>query len=45
MREELLPQQPVSKRDQLKSRLAEAIAGERYELAAKLRDELKGLVD
>jgi hypothetical protein len=43
MREELLPRQPVSKRDVLKKRLAEAVAAERYEQAAKLRDELKNL--
>lgn len=45
MRDELLPQQPVSKRDQLKKRLAEAISTERYEQAAKLRDELKNLTE
>jgi hypothetical protein len=45
MRDELLPQQPVSKRDVLKKRLAEAVTAERYEQAAKLRDELKDLKD
>jgi hypothetical protein len=43
MREELLPKQPISKKDLLKRRLAEAVAGEKYELAAKLRDELKAM--
>lgn len=45
MRDELLPQQPVSKRDMLKKKLAEAVSAERYEQAAKIRDELKDLKD
>lgn len=41
MRESLVPKLPVSQHAELRTRLAEAIENENYELAAILRDELK----
>lgn len=41
MRESLVPKLPVSQHAELRTRLAEAIETENYELAAILRDELK----
>ena len=41
MRDALIPKQPLSPRQDLKRRLADAVAKENYELAAMLRDELK----
>lgn len=43
MREQLSPKLPKSPRAELKERLEKAVAEENYELAAKLRDELKKL--
>lgn len=43
MRDALIPKQPLSPRQDLKKRLAEAVAKENYELAALLRDELKNM--
>lgn len=41
MRESLVPKLPVSQHAELRTRLAEALEHENYELAAILRDELK----
>lgn len=43
MREALVPKLPISQTAELRRRLSEAIRNENYELAAILRDELKGL--
>jgi hypothetical protein len=45
MRNGLVPKLPVSQKAELKSRLAQAVREENYELAAILRDELKQLPD
>ncbi len=45
IREALAPQLPVSQRAELMNRLNRAIAEENYELAAILRDELRGMRD
>lgn len=45
MRDALIPKLPLSPRQELKKRLADAISRENYELAAILRDELKNLPD
>lgn len=45
MRDALTPKLPVSQKSELKTRLAQAIEHENYELAAILRDELKSLKD
>ncbi|MBY0309365.1 MAG: UvrB/UvrC motif-containing protein [Phycisphaerales bacterium] len=43
MRDALIPRQPLTPRQDLKRRLAEAVSKENYELAALLRDELKNM--
>ncbi|MFT3686135.1 MAG: UvrB/UvrC motif-containing protein [Phycisphaerales bacterium] len=43
MRDALIPRQPLTPRQDLKRRLAEAVSKENYELAAILRDELKNM--
>lgn len=45
MRDALIPKQPLTPRQDLKKRLAEAVAKENYELAAILRDQLKNTVE
>ena len=45
MRDALTPKLPVSQKSELKTRLAQALEHENYELAAILRDELKNLKD
>ncbi|CAN5810163.1 hypothetical protein BH11PLA1_BH11PLA1_21200 [soil metagenome] len=45
MRESLVPKLPISPRGELKRRLEAAVKAENYELAAQLRDELKGMKD
>ncbi|MDP1662110.1 MAG: hypothetical protein Q8L55_09360 [Phycisphaerales bacterium] len=45
MRDALIPKQPLSPRQDVKKRLADAVMKENYELAAILRDELKKMTE
>ena len=45
MRDALVPKLPISPKAELRARLRQAVEQENYELAAILRDELKGMPD